>query len=66
MPQISDQPRPQIKTSKKQEDELWGKEKPGEKDDREEKKGEEEKEKEEINKSTLKLFKVKLQNTKEV
>ena len=56
MPQISDQPRPQIKTSKKQEDEVWGKEKPGEKDDREEKKGEEENEKEEINKSTLKLL----------
>lgn len=41
---------------KKQEDEVWGKEKLEEKDDRKEKKGEEEKEKEEINKSTLKLF----------
>lgn len=35
---------------------MWGKEKPGEKDDRKQKKGEKEKEKEEINKSTLKLL----------
>lgn len=57
MPQIPDQPKPQIKTSKNKEDDGWVKETQGEKEDREEKEGEEKKEEEEINKSTLKLFK---------
>lgn len=57
MPQIPDQPKPQIKTSKNKEDDGWVKETLGEKEDGEEKEGEEKKEEKEINKSTLKLFK---------